>query len=106
MSEVKINAKQLQKLERSQRMLDALLAGGVDNWEWYSESLKDFRKEEELDTLIQDYTESILEVCSEQGDVDYPAGRECGHNILLGDAEDSVHDLLQKFMQEVIEANQ
>lgn len=44
MSEVKINAKQLQKLERSQRMLDALLAGGVDNWEWYSESLKDFRK--------------------------------------------------------------
>lgn len=103
MSEVKISAKRLQQLERSQRILDALEAGGVDNWEWYSESLKDFRKEEELENIIQDYVNEILEVCSEEGDVEYPAGRGCGHSILLGDAKDGVYSLLQKFMQEVIE---
>ncbi len=62
-------------------------------------------KEDELETLIQDYTNEILEVCSEEGDVEYPAGRECGHSILLGDAEDGVYSLLQKFMQEVIDTN-
>lgn len=105
MGEVKISAKRLQQLERSQRILDALEAGGVDNWEWYSESLKDFRKEEELENIIQDYVNEILEVCSDEGDVEYPAGRECGHSILLGGAEDGVYSLLQKFMQEVIDTN-
>lgn len=105
MRQVMISAKRLQQLERSQRIHDALEAGGVDNWEGYGESLKDFRKEEELETLIQDYTNEILQVCSEEGDVEYPLGRECGHRLLLGDAEDGVQALLHKFMQEVIEAN-
>jgi len=29
-------------LVRQSAMLRALEAGGVDNWEWYSESLKDY----------------------------------------------------------------
>lgn len=29
-------------IEKRLRMLDALEAGGVDNWEWYSESLEDW----------------------------------------------------------------
>lgn len=37
----------LEDLQRSANMLAALEAGGVDNWEWYHESLKDFYKEEE-----------------------------------------------------------
>lgn len=97
MSEVKIDVKRL-------RELDALEQGGVDNWEWYSESLKELRKEEELDELVASYTDSILQVCSEEGDVEYPAGSECGHSILLGDAEDGVVELLNKFMRDVIES--
>ena len=104
MSEVKIDTKRLHELERNSRILEALQQGGVDNWEWYGESLKDFRKEEELDDLISQYTDDILQVCSEEGDVEYPAGRECGHSILLGGAEDSVVSLLQKFMTEIIQS--
>lgn len=34
-------------LVRSSRMLAALEAGGVDNWEWYSESLSEFWDDED-----------------------------------------------------------
>jgi len=105
MPEVKIDSKRLMELERNTRMLEALQQGGVDNWEWYGESLKEFRKEEELDDLLERYTNEILEVCSLEADVEYPAGRECGHNILFNsDAESSVQRLLHKFMKEVLES--
>ena len=39
--------KEYKGLVRDQRMLSALEAGGVDNWEWYSESLQDFWAEED-----------------------------------------------------------
>ena len=46
------------ELERAEAKLQALEAGGVDNWEWYDESLKDYRKEELhnelMDALIND----------------------------------------------------
>lgn len=41
MSEVKISEKRLKELERAAAKLQALENGGVDNWEWYSESLKE-----------------------------------------------------------------
>ena len=105
MPEVKIDSKRLMELERNTRMLEALQQGGVDNWEWYGESLKEFRKEEELDDLLEQYTNEILEVCSLEADVEYPAGRECGHSILFNaDAESSVQGLLHKFMKEVLES--
>ena len=34
-------------LESRDTILCALEAGGVDNWEWYGESIKDFFREEE-----------------------------------------------------------
>ena len=38
----------INSLENRDAILCALEAGGVDNWEWYGESIKDFfRKEEE-----------------------------------------------------------
>lgn len=101
--EVKITKRYLKNLERAYSKLEALEAGGVCDWEWYDESLKDFRKEEQTEELIENYVDSILTVCSEEGDVEYPAGRECGHNILPGDAEDTVISLLRKFLQEAIE---
>lgn len=103
MSDVKISARRLKELERAQAKLNALEAGGVDNWEWYSESLKGFHQEERLEELFEEYVDSILEVCSEEGDVEYPAGREAGHSILLGDAEEGVYQLLVKFSKEIQE---
>lgn len=101
MSDVKLSKKQYEELLRAQRKLSALEAGGVDNWEWYDEAMREFRQEEEFEELLYQYAESILEECSLNGDVEYPAGREAGHNILLGSCEDSVVDLLRKFYQEV-----
>lgn len=34
-------------LVQDQRILNALYAGGVDNWEWYGESLRDLRDDDE-----------------------------------------------------------
>ena len=48
---IQITQKELKDLQRAKAKLDALEAGGVDNWEWYSESHKDFRKETELEKL-------------------------------------------------------
>lgn len=103
MSEVKITERRLKELERAAAKLAALEAGGVDNWEWYSESLKEYRKEEQVDELLDQYTDEILQICSEEGDVEYPAGRECGHSILLGDAERPVRNMLRKFIVEIKE---
>jgi len=36
---VEITAARLKSLEHSERILEALEAGGVDNWEWYSDSI-------------------------------------------------------------------
>lgn len=41
MSNVTISSKRLKYLEDRDAILSALEAGGVDNWEWYSESLSD-----------------------------------------------------------------
>ena len=45
---VQIDSQRLLKLENSYRKLIHLENGGVDNWEWYSESLNDFEPEEVL----------------------------------------------------------
>lgn len=42
---VEVTEKELEQLRKDSAMLAALRAGGVDNWEWYSESLSEFFKE-------------------------------------------------------------
>lgn len=37
---ITITVKEYKQLLADQRELDALHAGGVDNWDWYSESLR------------------------------------------------------------------
>ena len=36
-----VSAKRYEELLKTEKELAALEAGGVDNWEWYSESLRD-----------------------------------------------------------------
>lgn len=57
---VTISKSEYNNLVRDSKMLCALQSGGVDNWEWYGESLKDFFKEEEKTESYQDiYGEEI-----------------------------------------------
>ena len=45
----KITDKRLKELERKEAKLNALDAGGVDNWEFYGESLKEYWATNELE---------------------------------------------------------
>lgn len=44
-----IGVARLKALLRKERMHDALHAGGVDNWEWYSEAYREAFPEEDDD---------------------------------------------------------
>lgn len=41
MKTVTISQEEYDKLIRDQKILNALYAGGVNNWEWYSDSLQE-----------------------------------------------------------------
>lgn len=41
MPNIEVDLERYTKLLQSDKILNALYAGGVDNWEWYSESLRD-----------------------------------------------------------------
>lgn len=40
METVTITAEEYAELKKSERILDALRMGGVENWDWYEESLE------------------------------------------------------------------
>lgn len=56
---VKIDKKRLVELERAEKKLHALENGGVDNWEWYSEAMKPYNEENEIDELVDTCLEEI-----------------------------------------------
>jgi len=60
---IQVDASRLLELENAYNKLICLENGGVDNWEWYSESLKDFEK---IDTLDDYGIESRLEFSKNQ----------------------------------------
>jgi len=43
-SRIILDREEYHKLKRSQAMLRALEAGGVDNWDWHSEALSEYMK--------------------------------------------------------------
>lgn len=67
------------QIERRLAKLDALEAGGVDNWDFYDDALKDYRatiqKEETVESIMSDLMDIISESIHE------PAGRDCGFGI-------------------------
>lgn len=92
-------SKELISRETQRRLdkLDALEAGGVDNWEWYGESLKDWFKagqvEEAVDSAIENINDLLVEA-----EVDQPAGPGCGYSIRID--EDRLATILMKFLEE------
>lgn len=99
-NEVKITKKYLKTLERAQAKLQALEAGGVCNWEWYGESLKEFRKEEELDALIERHVDNICQTVAEDCTVEYPSCREAGAAIMF---PEGVEEQIEKWIRQCIE---
>jgi len=71
-----ISSQRLSDLESAMRKLNALEAGGVDNWEWYDESMKVIRAEDELSDKLSDIWESITDLISESAYE--PSGRGAG----------------------------
>lgn len=102
--EVKITKRYLKNLERAYSKLEALEAGGVCNWEWYGESLKEFHQEEELDELIAKHVDNICQTVSEDCTVEYHSCREVGAAIMFPDGvEEQIEKWIRKFLQEAIE---
>jgi len=81
---VTISASEYKKMQRDIAKLNALEAGGVDNWEWYSESLSSWHKENTVDEFLDDAAVELHEYLFD-ADVDQPAGQGCGYNITLSD---------------------
>lgn len=100
-----ISNKRLKELERAERKLQALEAGGVDNWEWYGESLSEFHKEEGIEELIDDFILDVQEHVLVDGiNVEYPSVREAGFSTTLTDAgEEILRSLLKKYLEDIKE---
>ena len=99
-----IDDKKYNELLDAQKKLIALENGGVDNWEWYSESLKDYFKEKEQLEIVQKYNsnienfmENIFESICDNG-IEYPCGSpEAGIGI-----KQSVQDYIKEQIQDLI----
>ena len=66
--------------QRRLAKLDALEAGGVDNWEFYGESLSEWRKENHVHECIDTAIEGIDDLLIE-ANIHEPAGLGCGYAV-------------------------
>ena len=58
-----ISTRELAQLLTASNKLAALEAGGVDNWEWYGESLRDYEKEfGDIDVISDEVIEKYQEI--------------------------------------------
>lgn len=71
-----ISLERLRELQLAERTLNALEAGGVDNWEGYSYAMAEIKAQSDKEEAKLKVLDEIMEVLA-QG-VDYPAGREAG----------------------------
>ena len=92
MKKIELTQKEYDKMLRDLSKLQALENGGVDNWEFYDESLKQWRKENEFDEMLNDFIEDLNEILIE-AKIDYPSGLGCGHSITFD--EESVKERLR-----------
>ena len=104
MTEVKINVKRLKQLERAASKLSALEAGGVDNWEWYGESLKEWNRENQLEEILEDVIQNTHDIMVDGVDYDFPAGREAGISLRLNEeGESAIKRIFLKLVEEYVE---
>lgn len=75
-----ITEKRLKELERAEAKLNALEAGGVNNWENYDGCLKDYRAENELEEKREQLIDALAYVFSECAYVPSERGIGTGFN--------------------------
>lgn len=63
--ETKIDKKLLKELLRDQAKLNALEAGGVDNWEFYYEALSGYRATVELEEKVEETVQELAAIILE-----------------------------------------
>jgi len=97
---MEITVKEYKNLLDDSRKLAALEAGGVDNWEWYSESLKEYWAENEKDEIIEDTVTEICEALCES--IEEPAGVGCGYGVTEKGTEE-LSIILTNFLKKIKE---
>lgn len=95
--ETKISEKRLRELEIAEKKLNALEAGGVDNWEWYGEAIEPFIKELEREEKILNLLED-LEVEFLTGAYE-PSERGAGFAV-RDESRKAAHKLLLDFLNQ------
>ena len=93
--EIKVDIKRLEELEDTEMKMRALEAGGVDNWEWYGESLKSYFEQKEKAEKVSMVIEDIIQALCEG--VEEPAGSGCGFGV-RPDCTQEAEKILAKFM--------
>jgi uncharacterized protein Yka (UPF0111/DUF47 family) len=92
-----LSDKRIKELERAEAKLNALEAGGVDNWDGYDSSLEHFRKtielEEKIDVLMEDIEVALLEGAYE------PSERGAGFTA-RDESRKNATELLKRFLSE------
>lgn len=81
---VTISASEYKKMMRDISKLNALESGGVENWEWYGESLSGWHKENAIDEFLDEAAVELQDYLVD-AEVDQPAGTGCGYSVMLSD---------------------
>lgn len=98
---ITIGVAEHQKMQRDLAKLYALEAGGVDGWEWYDESLKEWRRENAYQEMIDELCDGFVEIVDQmaiESEVDFPGGYECAPNVNVPRNDDEA----KKFIEKVI----
>ena len=93
---VPVNSEYLKGLEKQARKLQALEAGGVDNWEWYDESMEPIRKEEQEKELYENVLEEVCTILCESAYE--PSERGAGFTF-TEEAQDEALEVLIKHLK-------
>lgn len=91
---IQIDSNRLKELERKEAKLDALEAGGVDNWEGYDFSLEEYRATIQKEEDAEEVLDSLLEILCLG--VEEPAGIGCGYGFRSDAQEQALKLLLTK----------
>jgi hypothetical protein len=81
--------------QRRLAKLDALEAGGVDNWEWYDESLREYNETIGREETAEEIIDDIL--CAVHDYIEQPAGQGCGYGIRAEGYSVAVEILLKRY---------
>lgn len=94
---VTISKSEIERLRMIESKMAALEKGGVDNWEWYGESLVAWRAENEVNELKSNLFNDLLELFGQNAYE--PSERGAGFAIDID--EDDFQPVLDKFISDM-----